>query len=72
MPPALQALALLWLFVLINLLGVRTGGRVQIVTTALKLLPMLAVAAARRVAAADQPVQLHPAPADDAGRLSAR
>lgn len=44
-PPALQALVLLWLFVSINLLGVRTGGRVQVVTTALKLVPMLAVAA---------------------------
>lgn len=42
--PALVALALLWVFVAINLLGVRTGGRVQVVTTALKLLPMVAVA----------------------------
>jgi APA family basic amino acid/polyamine antiporter len=42
--PALLALALVWLFVIINLFGVRTGGRVQIVTTALKLLPMLMVA----------------------------
>ncbi len=44
MQPALVALALLWTFVIINLFGVRTGGRVQVVTTALKLLPMLAVA----------------------------
>ena len=29
---------------IINLFGVRTGGRVQVVTTALKLLPMVAVA----------------------------
>ncbi len=43
--PSLFALALLWIFVVINLLGLRSGGRVQIVTTALKLLPMLAVAA---------------------------
>ena len=42
--PALVALALLWSFVVINLFGVRTGGRVQVVTTALKLLPMVAVA----------------------------
>ena len=41
--PAVQAVALLWLFVIVNLLGVRTGGRVQVVTTALKLLPMLFV-----------------------------
>lgn len=42
--PSLLALGLLWSFVAINLLGVRSGGRVQILTTALKLLPMLAVA----------------------------
>jgi APA family basic amino acid/polyamine antiporter len=39
--PAVQALLMLWLFVGVNLLGVRTGGGVQVVTTALKLLPML-------------------------------
>jgi APA family basic amino acid/polyamine antiporter len=38
------ALGLLWLFVIVNLFGVRTGGRVQVATTALKLLPMAAVA----------------------------
>ena len=42
--PSLFALGLLWTFVVINLFGVRAGGGVQIVTTALKLLPMLAVA----------------------------
>lgn len=42
-PSALLALALLWLFVVVNLFGARTGGRVQVATTALKLLPMLAV-----------------------------
>ena len=42
--PSLFALGLLWTFVAINLFGVRAGGGVQIVTTALKLLPMLAVA----------------------------
>jgi len=44
-PSTAFALALVWLFVLVNLLGVRTGGVVQIATTALKLLPMLAIAA---------------------------
>ena len=44
MQPALVALTLLWTFVIINLFGVRTGGRVQVVTAALKLLPMVAVA----------------------------
>ncbi|MEW5834259.1 MAG: amino acid permease [Pseudomonadota bacterium] len=42
--PAVFALGLLWLFVGINLMGVRAGGGVQIVTTALKLLPMAAIA----------------------------
>ncbi|MEO6104700.1 MAG: amino acid permease [Pseudoxanthomonas sp.] len=42
--PSLFALGLLWTFVAINLLGVRSGGRVQIATTVLKLLPMLAIA----------------------------
>jgi basic amino acid/polyamine antiporter, APA family len=41
--PALLSLALLWLFVIVNLLGVRTGGGVQVATTALKLLPMAAI-----------------------------
>jgi basic amino acid/polyamine antiporter, APA family len=41
--PALAALALIWLFVLINLRGVRTAGWVQLLTTVLKLLPQLAV-----------------------------
>ena len=41
--PAIVALALLWIFVGVCLLGTRTGGRVQIVTTVLKLLPMFAV-----------------------------
>lgn len=42
-PPVWFALGLLWVFVLVNLFGVRTGGVVQIVTSALKLLPMLAI-----------------------------
>ena len=41
--PPLAALTLVWLFVLINLRGVRTAGWVQVLTTALKLLPQLAV-----------------------------
>lgn len=44
-PPLVFALGLLWLLIVVNLFGVRTGGRVQVVTTVLKLLPMLAVAA---------------------------
>jgi len=37
------ALVLLWTFVAINLTGTRSGGRLQVVTTLLKLLPMLGV-----------------------------
>ncbi|NJD32657.1 MAG: amino acid permease [Gammaproteobacteria bacterium] len=39
-PPLVLALSLLWIFTGFNLLGTRTGGRVQVLTTALKLLPM--------------------------------
>jgi len=41
--PALLSLALVWLFVVVNLLGVRAGGAVQVATTAIKLLPMAAI-----------------------------
>ena len=43
MPPAVVAVGLIWLFVAVNLLGVRTGGGVQVVTTALKLIPMAVI-----------------------------
>ena len=43
--PALVALAMLWLFVAVSLLGARTGGGVQVFTTLLKLLPMAAIIA---------------------------
>lgn len=42
--PSWLAMGLVWSVVLVNLMGVRTGGRVQIITATLKLLPMLAVA----------------------------
>jgi basic amino acid/polyamine antiporter, APA family len=41
--PPIAALALVWLFVLINLRGARTAGWVQVLTTVLKLLPQCAV-----------------------------
>jgi basic amino acid/polyamine antiporter, APA family len=41
--PPVAALALVWLFVLINLRGARTAGWVQVLTTVLKLLPSFAV-----------------------------
>lgn len=39
----LTAIALIWFFVLVNLRGLQTSGRVQLISTLLKLLPMLAV-----------------------------
>jgi len=42
--PTVFALLLLWSLVIVNLFGVRSGGVVQIITTVLKLLPMLAIA----------------------------
>lgn len=41
--PALLALAAIWFFVVVNLLGVRASGGVQLLTTVLKLLPMAAI-----------------------------
>jgi len=43
LPPLLLALGLIWTFVLVSLLGARTGGGVQVITTLLKLLPMAAI-----------------------------
>jgi APA family basic amino acid/polyamine antiporter len=43
--PTFPALLLVWIFVGVNLLGARAGGGVQVATTALKLLPMVAIAA---------------------------
>jgi APA family basic amino acid/polyamine antiporter len=42
LPPTV-ALALLWLFVLINCLGIRTAAWMQMVTTALKLIPQAGI-----------------------------
>jgi basic amino acid/polyamine antiporter, APA family len=41
--PPFAALALLWFFVLVNLFGVRTVGWAQVITTVLKLMPLVAV-----------------------------
>jgi APA family basic amino acid/polyamine antiporter len=43
MPAAFVATGLLWLFVAINSLGVRTGGGVQVATTVLKIVPLVLV-----------------------------
>ena len=42
-PPAVLTVVFIWLFVGINLLGVRSGGRVQVVTSLLKIVPLLLV-----------------------------
>lgn len=42
-PPAVIAVAFMWIFVAINLLGVRSGGRVQVVTSLLKVVPLILV-----------------------------
>jgi len=42
---AVTALALLWVFVLVNARGVRTAGWVQVLTAALKILPQLGIIA---------------------------
>lgn len=44
-PAPVIALALLWLFVAVNLFGVQSSGPVQLATTVLKLVPMAAVIA---------------------------
>jgi APA family basic amino acid/polyamine antiporter len=42
-PSAVLAVAFMWLFVGVNLLGVKSGGRVQVVTSLLKLVPLVLV-----------------------------
>lgn len=42
-PPAMLAVAFMWIFVGVNLLGVRSGGRVQVVTSLLKIIPLVLV-----------------------------
>ena len=40
---ALVALAIIWALTLVNIVGVREGGAVQVVTTVLKFVPLLAI-----------------------------
>ncbi len=42
-PPAALAVSFMWIFVAVNLLGVKSGGRVQVVTSLLKIVPLLLV-----------------------------
>jgi APA family basic amino acid/polyamine antiporter len=42
-PPAVIAVSFMWIFVGVNLLGLRSGGRVQVVTSLLKVIPLIFV-----------------------------
>jgi basic amino acid/polyamine antiporter, APA family len=42
-PPSVLAVTFMWLFVGVNLLGVKSGGRVQVVTSLLKVVPLILV-----------------------------
>ena len=42
-PSALLTVSFMWLFVAVNLFGVKSGGRVQVVTSLLKLVPLVLV-----------------------------
>ena len=67
LPPVLVAVGLIWLFAIVNLLGVRTGGGVQIVTTVAQAHPDGSHHRARALDAARGSERLHAEPADDAG-----
>lgn len=43
LPHAVLMVAFMWLFVGVNLLGVKSGGRVQVITSLLKLVPLVLV-----------------------------
>jgi APA family basic amino acid/polyamine antiporter len=47
---ALLAIAVIWLLTFVNVLGVRVAGRVQLVTTSLKLMPLIVIGIAGVVA----------------------
>ena len=42
-PPSVLTVAFMWLFVGVNLLGVKSGGRVQVITSLLKIVPLVLV-----------------------------
>ena len=55
LPPSIIALVLLWLVAAVNSFGVKTGGGVQVVTSVLKLVPLVVVIALGVVVMSDQP-----------------
>jgi basic amino acid/polyamine antiporter, APA family len=54
-PPAALAVSFMWIFVGVNLLGVRSGGRVQVVTSLLKVVPLVVVLVVGSVAILSSP-----------------
>lgn len=58
--PALAAVALLWLFTLVNLRGVRAAGQVQVITLLLKIVPLLVVLVLAAMALAGGSASLPP------------
>jgi APA family basic amino acid/polyamine antiporter len=72
---AVTALAILWLFVLINLHGARTAGWVQVLTTVLKLVPQAGIIAlgvwALFAPHATSPVQIPSTPLSMPGLIAA-
>jgi APA family basic amino acid/polyamine antiporter len=42
-PPAVLAVSFIWIFIGVNLLGIKSGGRVQVVTSLLKVVPLVLV-----------------------------
>jgi len=58
--PALAAVAVLWLFTLVNLRGVRAAGQVQVITLLLKIVPLLVVLVLAAMALAGGSASLPP------------
>lgn len=55
LPPAALTVAFMWLFVGVNLLGVKSGGRVQVITSLLKLVPLVLVMVLGAIAILSEP-----------------
>lgn len=70
---ALWSTALVWLMTLLNLLGARAAGNFQVVTTLLKLLPLIAVVViiAGFAATGGEQLTVHPHPAYSSSSLTA-
>jgi APA family basic amino acid/polyamine antiporter len=58
--PAVLAVTFIWTFVAVNLLGVKSGGRVQVITSLLKVVPLLLVMVVGAAAILANPGQYTP------------